>query len=428
VTVLGETRAALAGGLLVVVDAARLLVRHFPALLTVFLLGTAAHNAVMWVAVRIGREHPVVASLLVPLAPLGMVVALVVMMRTAGRGLVEEDADRSFSRRISVLTATLIPFLTVYTVTGALDQDRQQFINESYADERYLGNFFSPEGISDRSIVTLDHLQLILIAVFLALRLLIDLFDLADRHPAWGLVRVVVEVTWLTWLATLLTARWGDLRSWVGDLVVVDALGDAWRSITAWVGPMTDPLRAVGDLFARTLDQIGPIVVTPVAWLAVGAVVLVGAVPSDRRALPLGDTGARLHGRYATAFETWRARRSGPTAKALDLLVGRFGDLVDGLRVLVRAGLLPLLTFCLVLPLARLVEWGAAVVLRAALGPREPETMVLFSRYLDIVTSGAYTLVVVVLAVAAVDRLLLRRPAALEGRAPSGQPATSIST
>ena len=70
-------------------DAGRLLVRHFPALLTVFLLGLACRNGVMWAAVLIGRDHAVVASLLVPLAPLAMVIALVVMLRIAGGGLID---------------------------------------------------------------------------------------------------------------------------------------------------------------------------------------------------------------------------------------------------------------------------------------------------------------------------------------------------
>ncbi len=50
-TVVRETRDALLGGVLVVADAGRLLVRHFPALLTVFLLGLAGRNAVLWAAV-----------------------------------------------------------------------------------------------------------------------------------------------------------------------------------------------------------------------------------------------------------------------------------------------------------------------------------------------------------------------------------------
>jgi len=102
-----------------------------------------------------------------------------------------------------------------------------------------------------------------------------------------------------------------------------------------------------------------------------------------------------------------RSRRGG--SKALELLGSRFEDLMDGLRVLRHGGLLPVLTFCLVLPVARLAEWGVSLAIRAVVGPRDPETMILFSRYPDILLSAVYTLVVVVIVVAAVDRLLLRR-------------------
>ena len=408
-TVVRETRVALTDAFLVVADAARLLVRHLPALLTVFLLGLAARNAAMWGAVVIGRDHVVLASLLVPLAPLSTVVAFVVMLRIAAGALVTDVADASVSRRVAVLTSALVPFLTVYTVTGQLKADRDQFLNESYADEQLNGGgFFSPDGIADRSIATVDHLQLTMVVVFLVIRLTIDLLDLEERHTAWGLVQALVEVTWLTWLATYLTGAWQDAKGWVGDRVVVSWFEDAWTSVTGWLGPLTDPLRSVSGLFSETLDRIGPIVVTPVAWLAVGAVVIAGGLPASRRA------GLELPGRARRFRERWspgmaRLQGTRPGAKLVELLGRRFADLGDAVRILVHAGLVPVAAFCVVLPLARLAELGATLGLRALVGPHDPELMVALSPYLAIGTRAAYTLVVVVIVVAAVDRLLLRR-------------------
>ncbi|MBJ7356649.1 hypothetical protein [Nocardioides sp.] len=425
-TVLRETRGALTDAVLVVADAARLLVRHLPALLTVFLLGLACRNAAMWGAVVLGRDHVVLASLLVPLAPLSMVTALVLMLRIAGGALTADpEGERSTSRRVAVLTSALIPFLTVYTLTGQLTADRDQFINESYADEWFNGDSLVATGeIADRSLATVVHWQLILIAVVLVIRFVIDVLDLEERHTAWGLVQALVEVTWLTWLATMLTSELRDVWDWVGARVVVDWLQDAWSTVTGWFGPFTDPLRAVGDLLSALVEGVGGIVVTPVAWLAVGAVVIAGGLPASRRArLELPDRAQHLHARVAPALARWRAPRSRATAKTLELLGRRFADLVDGLRILVHAGLLPVLAFCLVLPLARLAEWGAAEGLRALLGPRDPDTMIAFSRYLDIVTEAAYTVVVVAIVVAAVDRLLLRKAAApQQGPGPDPDP------
>ncbi len=232
-TVLQETRAALTDGVLVVVDSGRLLVRHFPALLTVFLLGLAGRNAAMWVAVVVGRDHVVLASLLVPLAPLSMVIAFVVMLRIAGGALTGDDGSLSASRRLALLTSALVPFLTVYALTGELTNDRNQFLNESYADEQQNTVFDPSTGIADRSIATVDHLQLIMVVVFLAIRFVIDRLDLEERHTAWGLVQALVEVTWLTWLATYITRQWGSVKDWFGEPRGRDLGQGRGRSVTA---------------------------------------------------------------------------------------------------------------------------------------------------------------------------------------------------
>ncbi len=340
----------------------------------------------------IGREHAVVASLLLPLAPLSMVIALVVMLRIAG-GVVGEG---SATQRLTVLTSALIPFLTVYTVTGQLTDDYNQFVNESFADEQYRGGFVTE--LASRTLFDVPRLQIALLVGFVLVRLLIDVLDLEEKHPAWAVVQVLVEVTWLTLFANLLTNRLRGFREWVGDFAVLTWVQDGWHSFTGWLGPVTDPLRALSGLFSDTVDQVGPILLIPLAWLAVGAVVLGGELPSDDRTE-----------RFAPGLRAWRSRRSRWSGKLLELLGRRFGDLADAIRILVHAGLLPVLTFCLVLPLARLAEWGTAEAVRTALGPRDPETTILFSRYLDIVVTAAYTLVVVAVVAAAVHRLLLRR-------------------
>ncbi|WP_341924877.1 hypothetical protein [Nocardioides psychrotolerans] len=423
-TVLRELRDCVVDAALVVADAARLLGRHWPALISIFLLGLAARNAAMWAAVLLGREHPVLASLLVPLAPLSMVIALVLMLRVAGSTsrwtltpLVAPDDDPVTRRaarreRLTVLASALVPFLTVYALQGHLDADRDQFINESYADEFLSGALFTTGTIDDRTLVTVTSWQLGLVVGALLLRGVLDKLDLARRHAAWALLAALVEVTWLTWLAALLTSRWRDAGGWVGDRVVVSRAADAWERVTGVLGPLTGPVRAVGDVVVGIVSEISDIVVTPVAWLTVGAVVLAGGLRESRRARIEEHrvvVRAREGARQRVGSRLRPRQRSWSTARVGDLLGRRFEELIAGLRTLAHAGVLPVLTFCLVLALAPLAEWGTALLLRAAIGPRDPDTMVAFSPYLEIATRTVYTVVVVVLVAAAVSRLLTRR-------------------
>lgn len=407
VTVLGETRDALGGGVLVIRDAARLLVRHFPALLTVFLFGLAAHNGVLWAAVLIGRDHVVIASLLVPLAPLSMAIAIVVMIRIAGGDLITTPETGSLGRRITLFTSTLVPFLAVYALSGKLTEDRETFINESYADDFYnIGTSFTDGGLADRSLATVDGWMIGITVVFFAIRLLIDVLDLEEKHPVWALVQVLVEVTWLTWLTIYISNRWVDAKDWLKNREVFDELGEGWTSATSTLGPLAEPLRGVGRFVSEAFTEINGIVVTPIAWLVVGAVILVGGLPASRRAELQLPRSARGMDDRISGLRRLSTRR-GP-AKALELATRRFDDLVTAFRVLRQAGVLPVLAFCLVFPLARLAEWGTAEVLRLAIGPQEPLTMTFFSTYPSIVTTAAFSLVVVVIVVAALERLLLR--------------------
>ncbi|WP_193610326.1 hypothetical protein [Nocardioides lijunqiniae] len=424
-TVLRELRDSVVDAGLVVADALRLLAHHWAALVSIFLLGLAARNAAMWAAVLLGRDHPVLASLLVPLAPLAMVIALVLMLRVAGSSArwtlqsasPEESEGETRRERLALLASALVPFLTVYALQGHLDADRDQFINESYADEFASGAMFSGAELDDRTLVTVTSWQLGLVVTALTMRSVLDRLDLARRHTGWAFLAALVEVTWLTWLAALLTTRWHDASGWVGDRAVVDEAGEAWRRATAALGPLTDPVRALGEVLAGIVTGISDIVVTPVAWLTVGAVVLAGGLRDSRRArLEQHRLVVRARERVEPRLAARRAgrpdrpaRRAWSPDRVGDLLGRRFEELVAGLRTLVHAGLVPVLTFCLVLGLARLAEWGTALLLRALVGPRDPDTMLAFSPYLELATRTVYTVVIVVLVAAAVSRLLTRR-------------------
>lgn len=79
----------------IVRDAARLLLRHWPALLTLGLLGAAWRSGTLWLAVIVSDRSGPLAQLLLALAPVGYLLAIVAMLRVV---------------RPSLSAAMLVPF------------------------------------------------------------------------------------------------------------------------------------------------------------------------------------------------------------------------------------------------------------------------------------------------------------------------------
>ena len=84
--------------------------------------------------------------------------------------------------------------------------------------------------MDDRSLATVDSWMIAISVSSSCSGCIIDVLDLEEKHTAWGLVQVVVEVTWLTWLATYLTKRWTDREGLGRRPGGVRGLGDAWTS------------------------------------------------------------------------------------------------------------------------------------------------------------------------------------------------------
>ena len=81
----------------VVVDGARLVWRHLPVLLVLFLLGAAVRGGVIWLAVEVSDEHPLLAQLILPLAPIGTLAAIIFMLRTLSPSLRHASFDAADS-------------------------------------------------------------------------------------------------------------------------------------------------------------------------------------------------------------------------------------------------------------------------------------------------------------------------------------------
>jgi hypothetical protein len=130
----------------VLVGAARLLLRHWPVLVSLGLAGMAFRGAALWAAVEVSDHVNWLGHGLVILAPLGFLVAMIAMLHLLRHDLPSLDrvasstapADATTGRErrlIDVTTSMVVPFFAVYVSAGLLTQDVRHFVNEAGVDE-----------------------------------------------------------------------------------------------------------------------------------------------------------------------------------------------------------------------------------------------------------------------------------------------------
>lgn len=435
--VLREVGRTVATALAVVADGLRLLVGHWPVLLVIFLLGAAARELVLWGSFELSKEHPVLASLTVTLAPLATLTALILMLRAVLPSLRHVDGDpvrETMSQRLRVVSGALVPFLAIYAAQGYLRDDMRRFVNETWSDEFLSTNWFAGESVSDRTIGTVDTPVLVgTVVAALVLRWLLDRLGLPERHVGFGFLAAWLEVIWLAFAAKSLTSQWGQVWDWVRGRRAVDGIVDGWERVTGALGPVGTAIDGASSWVWGALGDADVLVVVPLAWLVVGAVVYgrelgePAAAPAvtvpervTRRleALEQRAAVARARRRMALLPEWLRSWLAEPVAS----FTSRFATLGSGLRTLARAGLVPMVTLCLVFLLARQSELLVAAGLRALLPPLDADLMVALAPYVAILFSAVSSVLLAVLVAAAVDRFLV------QGAAPAPQPSAVTSS
>lgn len=405
--------AALRDGLTVLRDAARLLWRHWPVLLVLYLLGMAGRELALYLAVEGSSVNVWLGAALLPFAPLAVMIAILLMLDAVAPSLWHGPVRQD---KLTLLAGALVPFLAVYSAQGYLRADRGRFLNESIADEyNNDGYWLDPSSFQSRTIADVDTtiLLIVIVAVLLARRAL-DWTGLARSNQVVRLFAAWLEVAWMTWLASLLLSSISDIQAWLEKRVFIDWLFDTWKGFLDLIGPLAAPAQAVASWTGGLLSDIDALVVVPLAWLTTGAVIYGGTLASRRLT---GWTPAQL--------EVARARAAllpGPVRSWLKsvakALFGRFSTLLGGLRTLAVGGVVPMVLFCLAFLISRYAGLGMAELIRGALGPRPAQTAITFNSYVQIASTAVPMLLQIVLVAAAVDRLLVtarRQEAAQQG-------------
>lgn len=420
--------------------------RHWPTLTVIFLIGAICHDGILWFCVWLSEDHSTAAGFVLPFVPMATLTSLILMMRHLMPDLAhvrpvvaaletelssEADPESDLepvpvpsarprvepkptwrsrlagfrdpaNARLTLLASALIPFLTVYVSQNWLREDARAFINAATFDEVFSTDIFyaGDEVNYGRVLIATGPLWVGIVLGAFLVRWGMGRFNLASKAVTFGLVAAYVEVLWVFLIAKSFDGYRQQVVDWIAGRQLVTWLNDLWQGVLSALGPVGDPVETAGGFVWDLLGQADDIIIIPIAWLTVGAVVYGRTLNARQRAE--SDRRAAWQARVNRVPTPVRRVGNEFTATVRD----RFSSLGNGIRLLASAGLAPMLLFCVVFLLAAQVETGVQWLRRMLTGPMNAYDALTLTPLLNVFSRGAYLVVLVVLLAAAIDRIL----------------------
>ncbi|MCP1387882.1 hypothetical protein M5J20_06715 [Corynebacterium sp. TA-R-1] len=421
-----------------------LLLRHLPQLVTVICFGLAGRQAAIWLAVWLSSFSSFAASLVMPLAPLCVMVALIFslwLLRPSLPFLAATFPDRSeTSPKVRLLTAggMLVSFLTVYATHGMLKEDLAAFRRAATVDEIQNQGFNAD---FSRAFVDSTAALIGLIVGTIVLRKIVGYFALAERGLGFTYFAAYLEVLWMSTVSVFLTNKLADVQSWALTRQSIAPAYHRYEDVRTGIEDSAGFVADAWNWLSNTLPAFNQLVTIPIAWLTLGAVVFgtsLAAKQAEEKAEPeeaaaeeaaaeeVVPEGAsvrvRRHFKSAAKQEAKHA-----VDEALQPVAGPLKTTWKGLRTLARAGLVPMTIFCVIFMLATGVELGVVQLGRLIAGPQDIIMSEVVASYILVTARAAYLLVVVCLIASALD-FFLRHSYAGAGGGESTNSAGSGST
>jgi hypothetical protein len=269
-----------------------------------------------------------------------------------------------------VALAVLIPFLTVYAIEGTMDADHAQYLNDVAADELFGTAMFTDEGIDFMSRLGFwsGWTLVAVVAGAIVLRWLLGLIDKRVHFLGLALLGAAVETFWSIQAAYDLESLGKGLLAEMQDRALVHWSVGTYTAVTETTqgALVAEAGAAVADGLGTVLGSLDVVIVAPLAWLAIGAVVL----------------GRRLMAPPSTEHR-WLDQMSMPgwIRKILETVTQelreRFSALVQGLRMIQRGGIGAMLVFCLAYLVVMRAPVAVGWAVRAITGPMETNTWLL---------------------------------------------------
>ncbi|KGN41720.1 hypothetical protein [Knoellia aerolata] len=410
----------------VLVSALRILRVHWAPFVVIACLGLAVRSGAVWLAVVVSDHNAFVAQLILVVAPLGFLLAMIAMLwmtrgalphvaelsRREGRQATTEKREL---RLVDVAVSVLVPFLAVYVSYGLLKEDLYRFTNEAAYDERNQLSLGGAPDVDFAGRLAIYDWQVVLAIVAIAwvLRYALGKVESVSRFLWLAFVGALVEVYYTSQVAQKVTAVREAGLAWVEDRRAAQLVLDRYDRVLDTLGPLANPVDTVTTWLFGLLGAVDAVVVVPLAWITVGAVVL-----GHQLSAP-ASPAARPDPRWERIPAPVRRFGGGLVADVRE----RWSAFWNGLRMMASAGLLPMLTFCLVFLVVIRLPWLVGQLLRRAIGPVQTDTWLAFSPMEKSVGLAITMVLTAALLAAAIDWLLGPRlgPAPTDGEAPAAR-------
>ena len=338
-----------------VVTPFRLVLRHWPTLVTLAIAGLLAREMLLRAAVVVAGVHAILGFLVFLLAPLSVMIAMVLMLRTMRPSLGSVSALPPPPSVIAHVGSVLIPFVAFYYAFGLLGEDYRAYssgLRDRYEDWVVI---LAGEG-SDDVRVDIDRAGhtvwlLAVVAVAFAARWALGRWQLTRSRPLLGLPGAYLETVWITLGLLWVVKPYSDRGlAWAEQRVAWQAAVSWWDGLAA--GSLAGLYHTVDDWIVTTLPSgtVTRVFVMPIAGLVAAGVVYGVTLPPT--STPRGGL-LRLAGSANAAADRW------------------FGPLTLAVRATARSGLIPVMMFCLAVVALTTGVWWLRLLERLLIGPYE---------------------------------------------------------
>ncbi|MEV4889500.1 hypothetical protein AB0K48_08935 [Nonomuraea sp. NPDC055795] len=341
------------------------------------------------------------------LAVLATLASYVAMLQVLRRNAILTGAADGQGGRLSTLIAqTMLPFLAFYGAWGLFTDDVRQY------------SILSQELFGVQEIENLSFNPL-LTTSFIALGAFAARVAVGKAYERWpkgrlGLLSIALESMWMFFAVI-------SVEHWIGERIAWLTSRSAWVAAADVIGGVLGP---VGEAVAAVVPNLKDALVLPLVWVTIAAVVY-GREMGQGEALIQGTRVESGAGRVKEAAPE-------PVRKVAEFvsrdLRDKYTPMLNGLRMVLRAGPVFFLVFCLCYTLLGVGHDWAFIGVVNLIGPHESNWWTVWHGPIKFGVTAVYEVLRISLLAAALQ-MALRMASAVRnsrgGREDAPQPAES---